>query len=221
MSPSDFRPELEALAAGLDRETRRVDEFEASTTGRLDNLDGRVCGLAEMFDSLVNDLHIAPRSFLMVSDQTVARAMLADLAKWLKLVYLEYQDAYLPACWAYHSEVVEELWWLSRSWFVAYSGRGWADKVGTWSDKARPHVVERIRKWTSSCSIDEHRQPTPAPTVPLAGHLDAIADAWVSTGLPPVPTEEQVREARAHEDRKFDRARAVIRLEDVRAGQGR
>lgn len=205
MSPTDPHPEMEAFARELERETRRVDKFEASTTERLDAFDVRVCNLAEVLDRLINDLDAHPQSWLLVSDPDVARAMLADLVKWLDLVYFQYSDAYLSACWAFHPAVIEELWWLSRAWAAAFSGRGWADKVGLWHDQRRQRAVDRIRKATSTCAIGKHLQPEPPLAAPLAGHIDAIADAWVKTGVPPVPTAAQVREALAYEERTLER----------------
>lgn len=209
MSPTDATPDVGGIAREVDRVSRRVDDLARDlppALERVGELDVSVEKLgnlvADVMDRLRGDQAEA-RAWLLVSDPEVARAMLTDLVGWLDAVYLRYPGASLPACWLWHPSVIEELLWLRAAHADAYSGRGWGVRAGMWHDQQRPRVVERIQKMIGTCDLAQHvsgGQKAKAPiAAPLAGHVDAVADAWTSTGLPPEPSVEQLEHARSYD----------------------
>lgn len=183
MSPPDPTPTPEALA-------QRVDELGSM----VEALAGDLARLIEMTS-------VSAQSWLLVSDAQVARDLLDDLCRWLDAVYLRFQGVELPTCWAWHPDVVDELLWLRAAHVAAYSGRGWESRAGLWHQQQRPGVVERIRTAVGTCDLASHVSGGPKPVVaPLAVHLDAVADHWVTYGLPPKPTDEQLQQATEYDE---------------------
>ena len=183
MSPTDPTPTNEELS-------QRVGELGSM----LEGLAGDLARLIEMTSAKAE-------SWLQVSDPQVAREMLDDLRGWLDAVYLRYPGTALRDCWAWHPPVIEELWWLRCAHAEAYSGRGWASRAGLWHHQQRPGVVERVKAMLGTCDLSRHVSGgQPPAAAPLAAHLDAVADAWTSTGLPPEPTEQQLQHAREYSD---------------------
>lgn len=208
MSPAEPPTDVDALAREIERVGRRVGEIETTATQRVGELDNLVQGLAGDVTALLAQPEPArPQAWLQVTDPGDARAILTDLVEWLDAVYLRYPNAALPSCWAWHPTVIEELWWLRCAHADAYTGRGWAVRAGAWHDQQRPRVVERIREAIGVCDLDQHKpggQKARMPlAAPLAGHIDAVAEAWTTTGLPPQPTSEQLSHAQAYDDEQL------------------
>jgi hypothetical protein len=152
-------------------------------------------------------------SWLVLTDFPEADAVMQALTRWLREVYLRYPDAELPACWAWHPEVVEELWWLRNSWYDAYTGpkASWA-MVGIWHESQRPGVVTRVGA-AKTCGLEVHvgRAGDPPPAPPLSDALPQVVTAWASphhAGWPLEPTRGQLADARAHDDDLSARRRA-------------
>jgi hypothetical protein len=133
-----------------------------------------------------------------------AEALLARLIGWMRGVFLRYADAvrFLPACWLWHPEVVEELVWLRQAWLAAYADpEAPVSLAGDWHDRQRPGVVRRIRDYAGLCSIEAHRPDggrcDRAPAVPLADAAGAIACWWATDrgGPAPAPTAGQLSAA--------------------------
>jgi hypothetical protein len=139
---------------------------------------------------------------MLADDPEVTLAALLDLAEWLERVYLRYPNTRLSSCWKWHPAVVEELLVLRHLHRDAYRGNS-ADKAATWHDRWFPGVRDRVHKDAGNCELALHktgeRQGQPSDVTPLAQHLDAVVDAWVSTGRPPEPTPEQLRDALDYE----------------------
>jgi hypothetical protein len=209
MPPTDGR--VGALARETERVGRRLDAVDTrlGEVGRVvGELDGHLRGLAEDVAALLTQHEATrPRSWLQVTELADARAVLIDLVEWLDAVYLRYPDASLPACWMWHPTVVEELLWLRHAHAAAYIGSGWAARAGEWHDRHRPGVVSRLAKAVSACGLQRHmpggQRDTKPQAAPLAGHLDGIAAAWTTTGLPPAPSQEQLRDAQAYTAEQF------------------
>jgi hypothetical protein len=129
---------------------------------------------------------------------------LTDLVGWLDAVYLRYPGTELPSCWMAHPWVVEELLWLRGYHAQAYGPQGGPVPQGMWHDQSLPRLAERIRKEIATCDLAKHvpaGQADKAPlAAPLAGHIQAFAEAWSSTGLPPEPTAAQLADALAYDD---------------------
>jgi hypothetical protein len=151
--------------------------------------------------------------------------MVASLEPWLASVYLRYPDSELPTCWAWHPDVVEELWWLRNAWCDAYTGAkaSW-QRVGDWHDRQRPNVTKRlaaamrggIERRATRCNLGKHVAwaGEPAPIAPLPDLLPHVLAAWCSTDRaqwPPTPTPAQVAEAQRHQDEATARKAAHSR----------
>lgn len=121
--------------------------------------------------------------WMNTTDFAVATHLMDTLLPWLDGTYLRYAGAELPACWAWHPDVVEELWWLRNTWLAAYTGEdaSWS-AIGTWHERHRPGVVQRISELR--CQIRAHvteADPThPRLYVPLADAIPRIAGAWAT-----------------------------------------
>lgn len=176
-----------ALAAELERLSRRVDGATERAAARADEHEEHIRVLAEAVSTLARpgpggppvDSWLAPARPAAPPDDSAgpvddtdradeqtgplpgpeAARDLADLAWWIGRVYLRYPAARLPSCWAWHPAVVEELRWLRGAHADAYTGRGasWA-KVGDWHDRLRPGVVRRVEQWIGGCELSEHTE---------------------------------------------------------------
>lgn len=189
--------EIAGLARVVEREGRKADAAVAKVLA----LDEMVGDLHERVAQLVTE-NSPVRSWILATDHEAARADLRDLAEWLPQVYLTYHQTRLPSCWAWHPAVVEELLMLRNLHKDAYQGKNWA-KVGDWHDKWLPGVRARIQQQVGTCYLKQHEAGGPksrsSEVAPLAQHLDAVVDAWMSTGLPPVPTTAQIEDARTYD----------------------
>lgn len=207
--------QVDTLRRDLARDTARIaDEAESSSAAattagkRVDELAGVVAALADVVAGIRTVTQSAPPVSwlrpLPISDGGRDPAhVLTELCVWVARVYLRYTDARsLPPCWLWHPDVVEELCWLHQAWEQAYRGdTASVQAAGDWHDRQRPGVAARITKSTGSCSIEVHQTPPPLvpEAAPLASAAAAVA-AWMTAGhtaTPPIPTEEQVREAAA------------------------
>ncbi|QJY45131.1 hypothetical protein [Pseudonocardia broussonetiae] len=192
--------QLAALVRSVERNGRRVTALDA--------LVRQLAGdLAEVAATLVPEA-AGPdpvRSWLLSQDPEQAVTDLADLVGWTRRVFLRYPDAVLSACWLWHPEVIEELWWLRRAHAEAFDPKAgtWL-RVGDWHDRQRPGVAKRVRAAIGTCELSLHRTGTaharPAAPAPLADHAEPIAVAWTKDALAPrpEPTDEQLHEADAY-----------------------
>ncbi|WP_051342553.1 hypothetical protein [Pseudonocardia spinosispora] len=151
----------------------------ADQTAEVRNLAGQVAELQQQMRQLAqhlitNNPEKAPAqelvSWLTITDPDEATTVLEQLRVWLEQVYLRYPKAELPDCWAWHPDVVEELWWLRNTWCEAYSGDepSW-QKVGDWHERYRPGALARITTATGTCGLDVHAR-TPTETTDRALH---------------------------------------------------
>ena len=144
-------------------------------------------------------------SWLTLTDWHEASSVAETLADWLGRVYLRYDDAVLASCWAWHPDVIEELWWLRNAWAEAYLGPNpeW-EKVAGWHDRHRPGVVKRVGQKLGTCGLELHTLPPPSPvTVPLSDALPHVVTAWATPqhqAWPPTPTDGQLVQAQAEHD---------------------
>ena len=208
MTAPDPDPRVAALGREVERVARRVDNMELL----LRQLAADVAGLARVLepsspeDGEDDDTGTgAVRSWLLGEDAAQARTDIADLVTWLGAIYLRYQHAVLPSCWAWHPAVVEELWWLRQAHRAAYEAEGasWRD-AGDWHDRQRPGVVKRIGAAIGGCDLARHavngdRRAAAQPVAPLAGAADQIATTWTEHRTAPEPTPEQTHEANQHD----------------------
>ena len=210
MTAPDPDPRVPALGQAVERVARRVDNGELLVR----QLAADVAALARVLQTPPEDGEDgeddgpaagAVRSWLLCEDAAQARTDLADLVTWLGAVYLRYQHAVLPSCWAWHPAVVEELWWLRQAHRAAYEAEGasWRD-AGDWHDRQRPGVVKRIGAAIGGCDLARHavngdRRAAAQPVAPLAGAADQIATTWTEHRTAPEPTPEQTHEANQHD----------------------
>ncbi len=144
------------------------------------------------------------RSWLLADDPARAVADLAELIGWTRRIYLRYPDAALSACWLWHPDVIEELWWLRHAHADAYHPTtGTWQRVADWHERHRPGVTKRVLAAVGTCELALHRDGPPArPALapPLAAHAASLAAAWATDPLAPrpEPTDAQLDQADAY-----------------------
>jgi hypothetical protein len=196
--------ELTALARAIERNGRRVTD--------LDRLVRQMAGdLAEVAAATLTpegDDTTGVRSWLLPGDPEQAVTDLATLVGWTRRVYLRYPDAALSACWLWHPDVIEELWWLRNAHADAFHPTvGSWQRVGEWHERHRPGVAKRVRSAIGTCELALHRHAQPAAASPLAEHAEHLAIAWATDPIAPQPepTDTQLDDAddytRQHERR--------------------
>lgn len=204
---------LESLGSEVERLRRALEAVTvavATVTERTGEHHDSILELAAAVQDLAGPGGTPPRVTswidMAVDEQDQATGRLAELAAWLQVVYLRYPDAAdLPSCWAWHPDVVEELWTLYHCHTVAYYSRGGAwSKVADWHDRLRPGVVRRIAASVGTCELARHRlggdlADSAPPRTPLAEHLHTVTAAWAERREAPVPTPEALADARSHD----------------------
>lgn len=188
---------MAALARAVERQGRRV--------GDLDRLVRQLAGdLAEVAAAVLApdaDAPAAVRSWLLADDPGRAVADLAELIGWTRRVYLRYPDAALSACWLWHPDVIEELWWLRHAHADAFHPEtGSWQRVGDWHERQRPGVARRVRLALGTCELSLHLHGSharPALSPPLADHAETLATAWATDPITPrpQPTDTQLDQA--------------------------
>lgn len=194
-----------ALAGQLERLETKVARYDIG--GLRADVRGITTTVAGLAEELAQFVESAEKDEVMPSwlwpaepmDAGAAAAILAQVIRWSRRVYIRYGDGVLPECWLWHPEVVEELLWLCHSWLAAYRGpMASAQRAADWHDRQRPGVARRIRAAAGSCSLREHFEPPMPPVVPTVDAAGDIAAWWVDPArTAPVPTGEQVRAADA------------------------
>lgn len=134
----------------------------------------------------VDDRPAPPLSWLTISDPAEARAAMADLVDWLGAVYVQYPDAHLAPCWAWHPSVVAELLACRAMWVEAYEGAdASALRVADWHDRWRLGAMRRVNAALRDCSLDRHQVDGPLsyrpPQVPAVDQVDELATWWADT----------------------------------------
>lgn len=186
--------DLVALAGVVERNGRRVTA--------LDRLVRQLAGdLAEVAAAALapdGDDTTGVRSWLLADDPERAVTDLAALIGWTHRVYLRYPDAALSACWLWHPDVIEELWWLRNAHADAFhpTAGSW-QRVGEWHERQRPGVAKRVRSAIGTCELALHRHARAAPAPPLAEHAEPLATAWAIDPIAPQPepTDTQLDQA--------------------------
>lgn len=212
--PEETAQPLDAQAIGreLDRISRRVQAL-GEAKGWDDESRGLWRALRHLDDGLTALLAPATKEgssawLLQVGEEPEKLAeRLAGLVEWLDKVFVRYPGSELSNCWLWHPWIVEELLWLRAYHAQAYGPQGNPTAQGMWHDQSLPRLLERIRK--HPCDLSKHvpagqaaKDPVAAP---LAGHINAVAAAWTTTGLPPEPTDEQLEDARKYRELKLSR----------------
>lgn len=185
-----------ALALEIEAMRRELGEL-LTLPARLDELASLLAQLADATAAATGPSDgSAVTSWLdLPTDEATALAVLTELTRWMEVVYLRYPDAaqFLPDCWLWHPDVVEELLWLMHTWLAAYRDEhAPASLAADWHDRYRPGVVRRINAAAGRCSLETHQprddHPAPGtPVVPLAGAVEPIASWWASRRTEPAP----------------------------------
>ena len=186
--------ELAALARAVERNSRRVTDLDRL----LRQLAGDLAEVAAAVLAPEGDDTTGVRSWLIADDPEQAVTDLAALIGWTHRVYLRFPDAALSACWLWHPDVIEELWWLRNAHADAFHPRnGSWQRVGEWHERQRPGVARRVRAATGTCELALHRCGEPAPAPPLAEHAELLAIAWAIDPIAPrpEPTDTQLDQA--------------------------
>jgi hypothetical protein len=205
--------EVESLRRLTDAHRRRLAERTAADDQLADDLRSNsrtLAGLAEQLAELaarVGDLEeeddavrLSRRSLFDLSEAAEVSARLAHLGPWVSRVYLRYPDAALATCWLWHPDVVEELLWLERAWTEAYQGKtASTQRAADWHERHRPGVARRVGKVLEVCGLEQHLEVEPPLQAPLADPdtVASVAAAWARGQAAPVPTPDQVAQARA------------------------
>lgn len=144
--------------------------------------------------------------WLTVDDPDVAELAMQDLETWLQQVYVQYGH-WLPACWAWHPWIVEELLALRHAHWAAYSDKAGPQAAIDWHEKALPGVAKRIAAATAKAhTLDDHRGGNQLVPMPLPGSAARVTGAWAQRGADwsftgPEPTDWEINAADAHRAR--------------------
>jgi hypothetical protein len=180
--------QVAALAAGVQRLTRRLDAFG----DKQETLAKVVAELARAGGQ--------PEPLPCSLDGQTAGAV-EDLLDWIAGVYLQYDSAALPPCVWWHPGAVEELTVLRHIHQTVYASGDWL-RIGDFHERYRPGVVRRINEALKSCDIVKHIPATETRTVPLSEALAPIAEARANNTAIPAPTAAQAAKARDLTTRK-------------------
>lgn len=187
-NPDQLDHAVSALAAEVERLTRRLDQAEAeAATARetaehahrvLVDLVDRVADLADTTTTTNHEQGAgnpagAPTSWLTLDDPDTAQTIMTQLVDWLGKVYIHYPGAAdsLGECWPRHPAVIEELLALQAAWHAAYtSPDATAQRAIDWHDRHLPGTQRRLRATLADCSEAAHqpggRADQSAPVVP-------------------------------------------------------
>ncbi len=206
-APGEEDPTIVALGRAVQRALRRIDTVDKNVlqlAADVAALGGRLAPPDDPGGADEGDEAPAVRSWLLTTDAERATADLADLAEWMRRVYVRYTRAQLSSCWLWHPEVIEELWWLRCAHADAYhpENGSWL-RVGDWHDRQRTGVERRVNLLLGGCSLSRHvdRNGRPAEITepaapPLTGHHAAVATHWATTRTAgPTPAPAVVAEA--------------------------
>ncbi|MGD9531960.1 MAG: hypothetical protein AB7L91_18240 [Dehalococcoidia bacterium] len=211
--PTTPDPAVVALTRQLARTERHVADLQT----HLRQLAADVHALAERLVPPADADGPPPvRSWLLADSADQAVADLDDLIGWLDAVYLRYARGPLSACWLWHPQVVEELWWLRCAHADAYhpESGSWL-RVGDWHDRQRPGVERRVHAVLGKCSLSLHAPrrgrgpdiPAEPDRAPMTDHAEAVAAAWANATprdrAIPAPTAEQLTDAETHQRRTY------------------
>lgn len=178
---------LAGLARTVERTSRRVTDLERLVR----QLAGDLAEIAAATLAPEDGDSAEVRSWLLADDAARAVTDLAELIAWTRRVYLRYPDAVLSACWLWHPDVIEELWWLRHAHADAYHPtHGTWQRVAEWHERQRPGVAKRVRGAIGTCELSLHRGgPFAAPALapPLGDHAPVLAAAWATDPLAPRP----------------------------------
>lgn len=210
-------PTVVALGRAVERTVRRIGELDSN----MRHLAADVHALARRLtdgdqsdppDAAAADDPPAVRSWLLATDPDQANLDLADLVEWVGRVYLRYARADLSACWLWHPEVIEELWWLRCAHADAYhpENGSWL-RASDWHDRQRTGVERRVNALLGKCDLTRHTSYNGRPAdvtdpgpAPLGAHHPAVAAAWTTTRTAgPTPTAQQLTEAEQHQQAKY------------------
>jgi hypothetical protein len=124
-------------------------------------------------------------------------AVLHTLWAWLNRVYLAYQpDAYLPVCWLWHDQVIEELLALMDTWVACHRPGASHREVSDWHD-LRPRVAARVRGYTQGCGLPKHVDEAAPRVAPFPDSIYDMARSHAAPSYPrPIPTKDQLTLAR-------------------------
>jgi hypothetical protein len=200
----------ELLRRRLAERTEADDELDRqlrATTSTLAGLAEQLAELAARVDELEEEdeaVKLSRRSLFDLDDPAAVYSRLIHLVPWVSRVYLRYPESTLASCWLWHPDVVEELLWLHRSWTEAYQGKTASTQgAADWHERHRPGVARRIGSVLKTCGLELHAAGAELdrllPRAPVADEqtLGHLATRWAESQTAPVPTADQLAEARA------------------------
>lgn len=208
--------ELNAVTGALRSTAGQVDERQAELMGLLVTLAERVKKIEAKASAPTPD-----RLWDWTSmDRPKAETAWGELRGWVETILVPWYDRVgedqevrdnrsragrerkprlrVPACWAWHRDVVVELSWLCQDWISLYRlQQGSAARAGDWHSKWLPGTLHRIRN-TSTASLCELKHVAlpgvaDAPAEPIGpdGDVDrAIAQDLAMRPEPPTPTRQ-------------------------------
>lgn len=197
---------VKAIAADLKGVNAKADET-AQQVGKVakttDTHAVHIEDLSDAFATLVArkkaDSPPVPRvCWLLQPPPDVAAAVMDDLLRWLGEVYVRYRK--LPACWAAHPDVIEELLALRHGHFDAcVKSTGTAKDEMDWHGTYLPAVAGRIRDQTG-CGRDGHQDAPEVPPVPMQRYAVRAAAVWTAEKRSPVFTAAETTEAKQYRE---------------------
>jgi hypothetical protein len=193
-----------SLAGTVDRHEKRLEDHKNG----IKNLGEMVTKLNRKLadkDDETDEGAPPPRvCWLTLDNPVVAELVMQDLERWLHQVFIQY-DRPLPACWAWHPWMVEELLALRHAHWAAYRPKASEQAAIDWHEKSLPGVVKRLGgALEMDHGLDSHRDDAARLVpVPLPGSAASVAVAWANRGeewafTGPRPSDLEVKEAARH-----------------------
>lgn len=164
---ADMQTRMERQIADLAREidviVRDPDpDDEEDAGGYLTQLRVQLAEMAAALEALAGREHLIRVPCWVDLKAEEALKIWQDLQEWIHTILFDRYDGrrYWFSCWYLHTELVEELTWLWKTWEYAYRNpKATPGLAGEWHTRWWPHVQGRLKEDGRNCQSREHKVP--------------------------------------------------------------
>jgi hypothetical protein len=171
---------ISQLRHDLDRLASEITDSVADLHSRLESTEDTASGISARSGIGAEPKGVMAWCWRYLGPQG-SDALWAELAGWVGWIRHRYPLARrVPACWAQHPELVEELTALWLAWHASYTERD-APLTGPidWHDRWLPGLLHRLEHGAFALNCSSGHQDRPASAYANAGESDSILDIAV------------------------------------------